>query len=212
VRLSHHYVIPHIATGDMLRAHVKASTPIGIEAQSHMDSGELIPDAVVLRMVGERLDQDDTKTRGFVLDGFPRTVAQAEGLDELLAPADLDLVLNLEVPRSVVLRRLASRRICEDCGTIYSTDAPPRVQWICDVCGGEVAQREDDTEVAIRRRLDLYDAETAPLIAWYRASGKLVTVNGTGDPDSVFDRLVDSVDGHRTDGGFGPPRMQWGEP
>ena len=207
MRLSHHYIVPHIATGDMLRGHVKSHTAIGAEVRRHMDDGDLIPDDVVLRMVRERLEQDDIKTRGFVLDGFPRTVAQAKGLDEMLAPAELDLVLNLEVPRDVVLKRLASRRICEDCGTIYSTDAPPRVRWICDVCGGEVTQRDDDTEESIRHRLDLYDTETAPLIAWYRSAGKLVTVDGTGDTDEVFDRLVEVVDSVRGGSGFGPPMM-----
>src|ERR1019366_2327769 len=146
VRLSHHYVIPHISTGDMLRGEIKAGTELGLEAKRYMDAGDLIPDEVVLRMVGARLDQDDTRPRGFVLDGFPRTVAQAVGLDDLLKPASLDLAINIVVPTPLVLRRLASRRVCEDCGTIYSTVSPPRVGWICDVCGGEVVHREDDTE------------------------------------------------------------------
>ncbi|MGO9911994.1 MAG: adenylate kinase family protein, partial [Acidimicrobiales bacterium] len=145
VRLSHHYVIPHISTGDMLRSAVKLKTALGLEAGRLMDAGELIPDEIVLKMVGERLDQDDTRTRGFVLDGFPRTVAQAQGLDELLHPAELDLAIDVEVPTELVLTRLASRRTCEVCGTIYSTALPPSVPWICDICGGEVVQREDDT-------------------------------------------------------------------
>ncbi len=150
----------------MLRGEIKAGTELGLEAKRYMDAGELIPDEVVLKMVARRLDQDDTRTRGFVLDGFPRTVAQAEGLDELLRPSNLDLAINLVVPTPLVLRRLASRRVCEDCGQIYSTASPPRVGWICDICGGEVVHREDDTEGAIRRRLDLYERETQPLIAW----------------------------------------------
>ncbi len=205
VRLSHHYVIPHISTGDMLRGEIKAGTALGLEAKRHMDEGDLIPDEVVLSMVAKRLDQDDTRTRGFVLDGFPRTVAQAEGLDDLLRPAVLDLSINIVVPTQLVLRRLASRRICEDCGTIYSTVAPPRVGWICDVCGGEVVHREDDTEAAIHRRLDLYEQETAPLISWYRRAGTLVSVSGVGSPDAVSDRLVAAIDDHRRAGGFGPP-------
>lgn len=210
VRLSHHYVIPHISTGDMLRSAVKAGTPLGLQAKRYMDSGELIPDEVVLQMVGERLDQDDTRTRGFVLDGFPRTVAQAKGLDGLLAPAELDLALNLEVPTELVLGRLASRRVCEDCGTIYSTAKPPAVDWTCDLCGGEVVQREDDTEEAIRRRLDLYETATAPLIAWYQSQGKLVELSGVGDPDEVFSRVVDEIESRRREGGFGPPRLSGG--
>ncbi len=205
MRLSHHYVIPHIATGDMLRAAVKARTPLGREAHAYMDAGELIPDEIVLAMVGERLDQDDIRTRGFVLDGFPRTVAQAQGLDELLKPSELDLAINIDVPTEVVLRRIASRRVCVDCGTIYSTEQRPAVDWICDLCGGEVVQREDDTEEAIRRRLVLYESETAPLIDWYKGSGKLVEIQGVGSPDAVFDQMVLEIDSRRQAGGFGPP-------
>ncbi len=209
VRLSRHYVIPHIATGDMLRAAVKSGTPLGLEARRYMDAGELIPDEVVLRMVGERFDQDVTRERGFVLDGFPRTVPQAEALDELLKPVELDCVLNLKVPTSLVLRRLASRRVCIDCGTNYSTSDRPRVDWICDVCGGEVVQREDDTEAAIRRRLDLYEVQTKPLIARYRRLAKLVEVNGNGSPDDVTDRLVKAVDAAKRTAFFDPrPRPE----
>ena len=197
VRLSHHYVIPHISTGDMLRAAVKMRTPLGVEAKRYMDEGELVPDELLLGLVDERLAQDDTIGRGFVLDGFPRTVKQAEALDRLLAPLELDTVLDLEVPRDLVLARLASRRVCVDCGTNYSTSTPPKVDWICDVCGGEVVQRPDDTEAAIKRRLDLYDTETAPLVQWYAASGRLATVDGTGTPDDVTERLVRTIDEHR---------------
>jgi adenylate kinase len=211
VRLSHHYVIPHISTGDMLRAAVKSGTPLGIEARQYLDAGELIPDEMVLRMVRERLDQDDTKTRGFVLDGFPRTVTQAEELDRLLQPTELDLAINLVVRTDLVLGRLASRRVCEDCGSIYSTAAPPKVDWTCDVCGGEVVQREDDTEDAIQTRLDLYDTVTAPLVAWYDQMGKLVSLSGEGEPDEVFDRLVGVIDHHQRAGRFGQSRPDDGE-
>jgi adenylate kinase len=197
VRLSRHYVIPHIATGDMLRAAVKKRTPLGEEARRFMDAGELVPDEVLMKMVGDRLDQDDTKERGFVLDGFPRTVNQADLLDELLEPVGLDMVLNLVVSTQIVLRRLASRRVCIDCGENYSIGTPPRVGWICDVCGGEVVQRPDDTEAAIKRRLDLYEKQTAPLIARYRKIGKLAAVRGDGSADVVTDRLVKSVDERR---------------
>jgi adenylate kinase len=190
----------------MLRAAVKMGTPLGTEAKRYMDAGELIPDEVVLGMVRERLDQDDTRTRGFVLDGFPRTVAQARGLDELLAPTGLDLTIDLEVPTELVLRRLASRRVCVDCGTIYSVDHPPSIGWICDTCGGEVVQREDDKEEAIRRRLNLYETETAPLIDWYTSQNLLVQIPGVGHPDEVFERIVDEIERRRGAGGFGPPR------
>ncbi len=192
LRISHHYAIPHISTGDMLRAAVKSGTPLGLEAHRYMEAGELVPDEVLLGMVGERLDMDDTRDRGFVLDGFPRTVVQAQKLDEILHPATLDGVVNLVVSTHVVLRRLASRRVCADCGTNYSTVNRPRVDWICDVCGGEVIQREDDTEAAIRRRLNLYEEQTAPLIKRYRTLGLLFSVRGDGaaGPDMVTDRLV----------------------
>lgn len=197
VRLSHHYVIPHISTGDMLRAAVKRKTPLGVQAQRYMDAGELVPDEILLQMVSDRLDQDDTKERGFVLDGFPRTVPQAEALDEILEPAGIDMVVNLVVSTQIVLRRLASRRVCMDCGANYSVGSPPRVGWICDVCGGEVVQREDDTEGAIKRRLDLYERQTAPLVARYRRAGKLVTVRGDGTADAVTERLIAAVDARR---------------
>jgi adenylate kinase len=201
VRLSNHYAIPHISTGDMLRAAVKAGTPLGLEARRYMEAGDLIPDEVVLGMVAERLDQDDTRGRGFVLDGFPRTVVQAERLDEILAPVGLDCVIDLEVPTVEVMARLASRRVCEDCGANYSTSARPKVGWICDNCGGEVVQREDDTEAAILRRLNLYEEQTAPLINRYDGLGLLEKVRGDLDPDEVTDALVRAIDSRLNPGG-----------
>lgn len=194
VRLSHRYVVPHIATGDMLRAAVKSRTPIGREADSYMEAGELVPDEVLLRLISERFDEDDTRARGFILDGFPRTAVQAQKLDEMLAPITIDVVVNLDVPTETVLKRLASRRVCVDCGTNYSTSAMPRIDSICDICGGEVIQREDDTEAAIRRRLDLYEAQTAPLILRYERMEKLVTVLGDGPLDEVTERLSEAID------------------
>jgi adenylate kinase len=197
VRLSRHYVIPHISTGDMLRAAVKRGTEIGEEARRYMDAGELVPDEVLVELVHQRLDQDDTKARGFVLDGFPRTVRQADLLDEILPPPGIDLVLNLLVPTSLVMRRLSARRTCADCGANYSLSAPPSIDWTCDICGGEVVQREDDTEAAIKRRLDLYERQTAPLVARYRRKGLLATVRGDAAVDVVTDRLVKAIDGRR---------------
>jgi len=199
VRLSRHYVVPHISTGDMLRGAVRSRSEAGLQAKAYMDAGELIPDTVVIGLVGERLAHNDTH-RGFILDGFPRTVAQAEALAELLTPRGLDLVIDLEVETEVVLTRLASRRVCTDCQANYSTSQPPKVDWTCDICGGEVVQREDDTEAAIRRRLDLYERETAPLIEWYASQGILASVDGMAAPDEVASHLVRVVDDSRRRG------------
>jgi adenylate kinase len=196
-RLALHYIVPHISTGDIFRAAVRAGTEFGRKAREYMDAGELVPDEVVIGVIKERLDQDDTKSRGFVLDGFPRTVHQAEELDEVLAPRGLDLAIDLEVDMAVVLKRLASRRVCVNCGANYSVDTPPKVNWSCDICGNEVIQRADDTEGAIKRRLDLYEEQTAPLIAWYLERDKLVAVSGEGHPDTVTNRLIRAIDHRR---------------
>jgi len=197
VRLSHHYVIPHISTGDMLRASVKQGTPLGRKAKVQMDRGELLGDDLIMEMVASRLAESDVRARGFVLDGCPRTVEQAERLAEILTPFDLDLTIDIEVPTNQVLRRLAARRVCVDCGANYSVSAPPRINWTCDVCGGEVVQREDDKEEAITRRLELYERQTAPLIDWYRDRDQLATVSGTGAPDAVTRRMVNAVEERR---------------
>jgi adenylate kinase len=194
VRLSRHYVVPHISTGDMLRSAVREGTEFGRKAKEYMDAGELLPDDVIVGIVDERLMLDDTRARGFILDGFPRTVAQATSLLEITQPRGLDLAVNLDVPRQAVLARLAARRVCSDCGANYSVDVRPRHDWTCDVCGGDVIQRADDTEEAITRRLDLYERETSPLISWFDERGLLVEVDGVGDPDVVSDRLVKVVD------------------
>jgi adenylate kinase len=197
VALSHHYVVPHIATGDMLRAHVRGGTELGHKAKSIMDSGELLSDEMIIEMVAERLWSADVRARGFVLDGCPRTVHQAKMLAEILDVDELDAALDLEVPTSEVLGRLAQRRVCSDCGTNYSTSSPPRINWTCDICFGEVVQREDDTEEAIRRRLELYERETEPLIEWYREHDQLVKVEGVGSPDMVLRRIIEAVEDHR---------------
>jgi adenylate kinase len=194
VRLSHHYVVPHVSTGDMLRGEVKLRSGLGQRAKELMDKGELIPDEMVMEMVGGRLSERDTTGRGFVLDGCPRTTGQAESLHKILDPVELDIVINLQVPTSLVMKRLASRRVCVDCGANYSTAAPPLVNWTCDVCGGEVVQRQDDTEDAIERRLNLYEKQTAPLLVWYKERNLLSDVNGTGSPDAVTRRMVGAID------------------
>ena len=203
VRLSRHYVVPHVSTGDTFRAAVRSGSEFGEKARQYLDAGELVPDEIVIGMVRERLTRGDTTSRGFILDGFPRTVHQAEALAEMLQPRQLDVVVDLEVNTDQVLARLASRRVCSDCGANYSVvDNPPRVNDICDVCGGEVVQRDDDTESAIRRRLELYERETAPLIEWFSFRDLLASIAGTGLPDEVTERLVVEVDRRKQQRGF----------
>jgi adenylate kinase len=196
-RLSRHYVVPHISTGDILRAAVREGTEFGQKAGELMDAGELLPDDVIVGIIDERLDRDDTRTRGYILDGFPRTTTQAEELLRITAPRGIDLAINLEVPRELVLHRLASRRVCVDCGTNYSAEEHPKYGTTCDVCGGDVVQRVDDTHDSIARRLDLYERETEPLIKWFEERDLIVTVDGLGQPDDVTARLVAVVDSHR---------------
>lgn len=196
VRLSRHFVVPHISTGDMLRASVKAGTEVGRRAKDYMDRGELLPDEVMVEVVDHQLNRSDTTHRGFILDGFPRTVAQAEALAGIVqASGGLDVVIDLDVPEAIVLDRLASRRVCVDCGANYSVSQPPKNGWVCDECGGDVVQRADDTPDAIQRRLDLYERETSPLTDWYRNAGLLEVVDGLGEADSVTDRLIAVIDG-----------------
>jgi adenylate kinase len=193
-RLARHYVVPHISTGDMLRAARNQGTDFGKKADEYMRAGELLPDDVIIGIVGERLDRDDTRKRGYILDGFPRTVGQARALADLTAELPLDVAIDLEAPEEVVLARISNRRVCVDCGTNFSVQSPPRYDWTCDVCGGEVVQRDDDTPEAVRKRLNLYNQETEPLIAWYLGHDLLTTVDGLGSADEVTVRLVRAID------------------
>ena len=197
MRLSHHYVVPHISTGDMLRAAVKTGSSLGLKVRETMENGELLGDDLIMEMVAERLAEPDARARGFILDGCPRTTYQAESVAALLVPGTLDLTVDMEVPTAQALRRLASRRVCSDCGANYSVSNPPKVNWMCDVCGGEVIQREDDTEDAIRRRLELYERQTAPLIEWYESREQLAKVSGVGSPDAVLRRIIRAVEDRR---------------
>jgi len=203
VRISQHYGIPHISTGDMLRAAVKSGSALGARVQSTMEAGELVSDDIILEVMAARLAERDAAARGFVLDGFPRTVGQADRLDDVLEPSVIDVVVSLEIPTRVVVGRIAQRRTCSVCGRVYATTAPPKVDWTCDVCGGEVIQREDDTEEAVTRRLALYDAQTAPLIARYATAGKLVPVDATGTVEEVAGRLLALVEARLGAGGAG---------
>jgi adenylate kinase len=192
--LSERYGIEHVSTGDVFRAAAAAGTPAGKEAEQYMNRGDLVPDELTVRIVEERVAEDGLVERGFVLDGFPRTLPQAETLEEVLNGHPLDVVINLDVPTDIVLDRIAGRRVCESCGTTYHVNAPPEDDWTCDVCGGKVVQREDDTEEAVMRRLELYEEETVPIVDFYRRLGKLVVVDGTGSGEDVFRRLVARVD------------------
>ncbi|MEI8238750.1 MAG: adenylate kinase [Actinomycetota bacterium] len=197
VRLSRHFVVPHISTGDMLRAAVREGTELGVMAKLVMDAGNLVGDDIMVGIVQARLSQSDAVGRGYILDGFPRTVPQAIALYKITADLPLDAVIDLDVPRELVLARLSSRRVCRDCGTNYIAIGHEKMPWICEVCGGDVMHRDDDTPEAIEQRLDLYEAQTAPLIEYYQAQGRLAVVNGTSSPDDVFRRLTATVDARR---------------
>jgi len=189
--LAREWGVPHVATGDMLREAVAAKTPLGLEAKRHMDSGGLVPDDVVIGLVGERLAQLDAKA-GVVLDGFPRTVTQAEALDALFARTGLtlDRVVFFDVSRDELLRRLTGRRVCRACGrTFHLVSAPPKVAGKCDACGGELYQRVDDSEATVATRLDVYQKQTAPLLDYYRRGKLLAEVRGEGSVDQVADAI-----------------------
>jgi adenylate kinase len=181
----------------MLRAAVREGTPLGQAAKEVMDSGGLVGDDTMVGIVSERLSSDDARTRGYILDGFPRTVGQAEALDLVTGERPLDAVIDLDVPRSLVLERLSARRVCRDCGTNYVATGNERQPWICDVCGGDVMYRADDTPDAINNRLDLYEQQTSPLIDYYHATGRLTVVDGVASPDEVFARLTAAVEASR---------------
>ncbi|MEW6152868.1 MAG: adenylate kinase [Actinomycetota bacterium] len=194
LRLAEHYGIPRISTGDMFRAAIEEGTDAGLTARKYMDAGELVPDDVVIGIVEERLCRDDTRG-GFILDGFPRNAEQARALDDEMGHDAVDLVVELDVPTEMVLRRIASRRVCLSCGAPYGVDNLPKQEGTCDLCGGRVVQRDDDTEAAIKRRLDLYNSQTEPLVAYYLSQDKLVAVDGTGEADAVTARLLRGIDG-----------------
>ena len=189
--------IPQISTGDILRAAVKDLTPMGIKAKGFMDSGALVPDAVVIGIVEERLAQDDC-LKGFILDGFPRTVPQADALAQVLTGLgrSIDHVISLSVDKGELLKRLTGRRACAKCGAGYHVEyAPSKVEGVCDACGGELFQREDDKEETILRRLAVYEEQTAPLIAYYQAAGLLRSVDGLGTVEGIQAEIVTRIKG-----------------
>ncbi|GIW12468.1 MAG: adenylate kinase [Dehalococcoidia bacterium] len=184
--------VPHVASGDLLRAHVAQQTELGRMAHQYMTRGELVPDDVTIAMVMERLDQPDAR-QGAVLDGFPRTVAQAEALDARLAErgAGVDRALLLVVPDDELVRRLAGRWLCRQCGASYhEVSNPPRQPGRCDRCGGPLFQRDDDTPTVVRKRLAVFREQTLPLLDYYRRQGKLVEVDGVGEIAQVREALL----------------------
>ncbi|ABA87981.1 adenylate kinase [Syntrophotalea carbinolica DSM 2380] len=193
--LSERLGIPQISTGDMLRAAVKEGTPMGVKAKAKMDAGALVPDEVVVGIVRERLVKDDCD-KGFILDGFPRTLPQADALKQTLGDLkkDLDAVISLEVDNDAVVGRVAGRRTCRDCGKMYHVEFDaPAVADKCDKCGGQLFQRDDDKEETIRKRLDVYAQQTAPLIAYYRADGLLRDIDGMKDISGVQQQILSAL-------------------
>ena len=186
------YQIPQISTGDILRAAVKEGTPLGKEAKSYMDKGALVPDSVVIGIVEERIQEPDCK-KGYMLDGFPRTVPQAKALDEMLSKlsAKIDHVVSIEVANEELVKRLTGRRTCRECGAGYHVMFdPPKVEGVCDKCGGELYQRDDDNEATVSSRLDVYESQTLPLIDYYKVQGKIRPIDGVGDMKEIFERIT----------------------
>ena len=187
VHLAEHFAIPHISTGDIFRANIKGSTELGLLAKSYMDKGELVPDSVTNDMVADRLTKDDTKN-GFLLDGYPRNLDQAKYIDGVLKERGIPLqfVLEFQLDNSEIVKRLSGRRVCKSCGAIFHIIfEKPKTEGICDKCGGELYQRDDDKESVIQNRLDIYDAQTAPIINYYKNLGLLKTISAAGEVSAI---------------------------
>ena len=195
VRLVEKYEIPHISTGDIFRKNIKEGTELGKKAQEYMNAGALVPDELVVDLVKDRLQRDDCKN-GFLLDGFPRTIFQAEKLDEFLSESNLkmDIVINLKVEKEALIKRLTGRRVCKDCGASYHiVNIPPKKEGVCDICGGELIQRKDDNIETVENRINVYEEQTAPLIGYYKEAGSLVDFDGEASLDEVFDAIVQAI-------------------
>ena len=194
--ISNRYSIPHISTGDIFRKNISEATPLGIEAKGYMDKGLLVPDEVTINMVKDRLTWEDCKN-GYLLDGFPRTVAQAEALEAFLNSRDekIDTALLIDVPMEFILERMTGRRVCPSCGASYHVKFnPPTKDGKCSVCGSEVIQRKDDTVETVQERLDVYQKQTQPLIDFYKAKNKLSVVDGTKAINEVFEDICKILD------------------
>ena len=193
--VSSHLRVPHISTGDIFRKNIKEGTELGKKAQEYMNAGALVPDELVVDLVKDRLQQDDCKN-GFLLDGFPRTIFQAEKLDEFLSESNLkmDIVINLKVEKEALIKRLTGRRVCKDCGASYHiVNIPPKKEGVCDICGGELIQRKDDNIETVENRINVYEEQTAPLIGYYKEAGSLVDFDGEASLDEVFDAIVQAI-------------------
>ncbi|MER7106474.1 adenylate kinase [Streptomyces sp. NPDC000229] len=192
--------IPHISTGDLFRANISQGTELGKKAKAYMDAGNLVPDEVTIGMAKDRMEQPDA-VNGFLLDGFPRNVAQAEALDAMLVGEGmkLDAVLDLEVEEDEVVKRIAGRRICrnDSAHVFHVTYAPPRAEGVCDHCGGELYQRDDDSEETVRKRLEVYHTQTEPIIDYYKAQGLVVTISALGKVDEVTGRAMAALRGEK---------------
>jgi adenylate kinase len=193
--IAEHYAIPAISTGDIFRAHIAAETALGLAAKGYMDDGALVPDEVTIDIVRDRLQRDDT-SGGFLLDGFPRTLPQAKVLqsmlDELGTP--LDAVLEMRIDADEAVRRISGRRICRRCGHVAHIEFdPPRVEGVCDLCGGELFQRDDDLPETVRTRLEVYAQETSPLVGFYEELGLLVSIPADGEVDEISQRAISAL-------------------
>ncbi|MDP4147404.1 MAG: adenylate kinase [Bacillota bacterium] len=189
--ISSKYSIPHISTGDIFRKNISEKTPLGIKAKEYMDKGLLVPDELTIDLVNDRVKHDDCK-QGFLLDGFPRTVKQAEALDLFLEEnhEKLDTALLIEVPKDSILERMTGRRVCPVCGASFHVKFnPPKVEGKCDLCGNDIIQRKDDSEDTVRERLDVYEKQTQPLAEYYRSKNTLRVVDGSKDINVVFDDI-----------------------
>ncbi len=192
-RIAAKYGIPHISTGDIFRANIKNGTELGKKAQTYMDQGLLVPDELVCDLVVDRIQQSDCE-KGYVLDGFPRTIPQAEALTAALEKlgTSIDYAINVEVPDENILKRMGGRRACLSCGATYHIEFnPTKKEGICDACGAETVLRDDDKPETVQKRLDVYHAQTQPLIEYYTKAGKLAEVDGTQNMDDVFAAIVD---------------------
>ncbi len=197
--LAREWGVPHLATGDMLREALQAGTPLGLEAKRYMEQGALVPDEVIIGLMRERLARPDAVT-GFIVDGFPRTIAQAEALAGLLKDAGctLDAVIFFDVSEQELLRRLTGRRVCRRCQSTYHVvSAPPKAPNVCDKCGGELYQREDDSETTVRNRLDVYTRQTAPLLDYYRQRSLLTAVTAEGSIEAIRQAIRTAAGGAR---------------
>ena len=195
VRIVEKYNVPHISTGDIFRENIKNGTELGKKAQEYMNKGELVPDDLVIEIATTRLLADDCK-EGFLLDGFPRTVYQAEKLDEFLKEhgMELDVVIDIEVEKEELITRLTGRRVCKACGASYHVvNIPPRKEGICDSCGGELFQRADDTVETVNNRIEVYNEQTMPLVDYYKNADKLAVVDGALSLDAVFAEIVKAI-------------------